>query len=282
MSVARPLRVEYDGAVYHVTSRGNARQLMFMDDPDCLLFLEVLEKSVERFGWLCHAYCLMGNHYHLLLETPVANLSRGMQWLNGVYTQKFNKRHDRVGHVVQGRFKGILVERDVHLRSLTRYVVQNPVRADIVADPADYRWSSFRATAGLDPEPPFLTTDWLLSQFGDDAERARADYRDFVQEGMDDDPWEELRSGMYLCSERFMEGLAEKIGDSREDRELKARERLAARPPLDDLLYGARSRDARDRGICDAVLTHGYTQKEVADYMDLHYSTVSHIVKTNA
>ena len=149
--MARPLRIEFPGALYHVTARGNARAPIFLEDADRQLLLATLGDANERHGWLCHAYCLMPNHYHLLLGTPDANLSRGMRQLNGLYTQRFNRRHDRVGHVFQGRFKGILVEREAHLLELARYIVLNPVRAGIVACAEAYRWSSLRATQDLTP-----------------------------------------------------------------------------------------------------------------------------------
>ena len=174
--MARPLRIEYEGAVYHVTSRGNARQGIFLDDDDRTGFLEILGRVVERYSWICHAYCLMTNHYHLLIETPNANLSRGMRQLNGVYTQAFNRRHERTGHVLQGRFKSILVEKESHLLELARYIVRNPVRAKMVRSPRDWRWSSYRATAGQSEPPGFLTTGWILSQFHQDLEHAARAY----------------------------------------------------------------------------------------------------------
>ena len=127
--MTRPLRLEFPGALYHVTARGNARQGIYLDDQDRHLFLSVLSEVVGRFAWICHAYCLMDNHYHLLIETPQANLSLGMRQLNGVYTQRLNRRHARAGHVFQGRFKAILVERDAYLLKLARYIVLNPLRA---------------------------------------------------------------------------------------------------------------------------------------------------------
>ncbi len=163
--MARPLRIEFPGALYHVTARGNAQRDLFLDDEDRERFLSVLDRVVSRFHLLLHAYCLMDNHYHLLLETPEANLSKAMRQINGVYTQAFNRRHGKVGHVLQGRFKAILVDRDRYLLELCRYVVLNPVRARITRKPDTYRWSSYRASAGLAPVRPFLTTDWLLSQF---------------------------------------------------------------------------------------------------------------------
>jgi putative transposase len=126
--VSCPLRHEYPGAVYHLTSRGNARQKIFLDDTDRKKFLDVLSQAVSRYGWLCHAYSLMDNHYHLLVETPKGNLSIGMRQLNGIYTQAFNRRHRRVGHLFQGRYKAILVQKQAHLLELCRYVVLNPLR----------------------------------------------------------------------------------------------------------------------------------------------------------
>jgi REP element-mobilizing transposase RayT len=125
--MARPLRIEFPGAVYHITSRGNAKQTIFLENQDRHKFLEVLSTVIERCSWLCHAYCLMKNHYHLMIETPEANLSRGMRQLNGVYTQLFNQRHKRVGHLFQGRYKAILVEKDTHLLSLCRYYGEHKI-----------------------------------------------------------------------------------------------------------------------------------------------------------
>jgi putative transposase len=126
--MARPLRLEFAGAIYHLTSRGNAREKVFFSDADRELFLSTLAGVVSRYGWICPAYCLMANHYHLLIETPRANLSNGMRQPNGIYTQRFNRRHNRVGHLFQGRFKAIVVERESHLLELCRYIFLNPLR----------------------------------------------------------------------------------------------------------------------------------------------------------
>jgi len=149
--MARPVRLEFPGAIYHLTARGNAQNDTFLDDEDRHLFLVCFGEIVARLGWLCHAYCLMDNHYHLLIETPDGNLSEGMRQLNGVYTQRFNRRHRRVGHLFQGRFKAIVVERDSYLLELCRYVVLNPLRARRVKHIEHYPWSSYPATMGLVP-----------------------------------------------------------------------------------------------------------------------------------
>ena len=203
--MARPLRIEYEGALYHVTSRGNAGQRIFVDDEDWHAFLEILGDTVERFAWICHAYCLMSNHFHLLLETPDANLSRGMRHLNGVYTQRFNRRHGRSGHVLQGRFKSILVEKETHLLELARYVVLNPVRAMMVRSVRHWPWSSYRATAGQEDPLPLLTTEWILSQFSRNSQEARTQYRKFVRQGRGAEVWDELRGGVLIGSDRFVD-----------------------------------------------------------------------------
>ncbi len=154
--MARPLRIEYPGALYHITSRGNARADIFDDNPDREKFLSILGVVVRKYRWICHGYCLMDNHYHLLVETPESNLCRGMRQINGLYTQGFNRRHGRVGHLFQGRYKSILVEKDSYLLQLSRYIVLNPVKAGMVKAPEDWEWSSYQSTAGLSTAPDFL------------------------------------------------------------------------------------------------------------------------------
>jgi len=191
--MARPLRVEYPGSIYHVTSRGNARADIYLDDADRNLFLETLGDVIGRFGWMCHAWRLMSNHYHLVIETPNSNLSLGMRQLNGVYTQRFNRSHQRVGHLFQGRYKAILVERDSYLLELSRYVVLNPVRAGMADDVAAWTWSSYRATAGLMPCQAWFCRDWLLSQFGKSKSRAVKAYIAFVNDGVGKSIWDDFR-----------------------------------------------------------------------------------------
>ena len=215
--MARPLRIEFSGAIYHVTSRGNAREDICLDDTDRAMFLGVLAEVISRFDWRCHAYCLMGNHYHLLIETPEPNLSKGMRQLNGVYTQRFNRRHGRVGHVFQGRYKAILVERDSYLKELARYVVLNPVRAKRVQHPGDWPWSSYAMTAGKAASPVWLSTDWLLGQFGSQRERAQNAYVRFVEEGQGlPSLWTNLQQQIYLGSHEFIERLQSRLPEEKE------------------------------------------------------------------
>ena len=163
--MSRPLRIEYAGALYHVTSRGDGQKEIYLDDKDRREFLTILGRVCERFNWMVHAYCLMSNHYHILVETPEGNLSQGMRQLNGVYTQSFNKNHKRVGHVYQGRYKAIIVQKDSYLLELSRYVVLNPVRARMVRSVVDWPWSSYRSTCGMTPPYEWQDTDWVLSAF---------------------------------------------------------------------------------------------------------------------
>lgn len=271
--MARPLRLEFPGAVYHVTSRGNARQPIVADDRDRLQFLTLLAHVVDRYGWRCHAYCLMDNHYHLLIETPHPNLSLGMRQLNGRYTQSYNRRHERVGHLFQGRFAAILVEKETHLLELCRYVVLNPVRAHLVAHPRHWAWSSYRATVGETTAPPFLTTDWILGHFGQRVGPAHAQYRTFVAEGRGGPrPWEQLTGQIYLGSESF---IASHQPD-RVIRDMPRRQTQAQRPPLRVLFQ---RRDSPARLIHTAYRRYGYRLAEIAAHLGVHAATVSRRLK---
>jgi putative transposase len=176
----RPPRIQIPNGVYHVTARGNRRQAVFVTDADRRSFLYLLGAVSRRFGWKCGGYCLLPDHYHLLVETLDANLSRGMQHLNGRYAQLFNHVHGFDGHVFQGRFHAVLVGRDPHLLEVIRYIALNPVRAGFCSDPADWHWGSYRALAGHEASPPFLDERSLLGRFGRDQPAARATFRAFI------------------------------------------------------------------------------------------------------
>ncbi len=235
--MARPLRIEFPGAIYHVTSRGNAQTSIFLDDIDRNTFLSVLGLTLHRFNVLCHAYCLMTNHFHLLLETPDANLSKAMRQLNSVYTQAFNRRHGRVGHVLQGRFKSIVVDREAYLLELCRYIVLNPVRACMVKEPGKYPWSSYRDTAGLGKKPDFLAVDWILEQFGADRAQARKEYRLFVKAGLDaESPWNDLKGQCLLGDDPFLEKIFPLLKDKSAFKEIPRVQRFADRPALEEVI----------------------------------------------
>jgi putative transposase len=265
--MARPLRLEFPGAVYHLTSRGNARQRIFFTDKDREVFLKTLSHVISRFSWICHAYCLMGNHYHILIETPKANLSLGMRQLNGVYTQSFNRRHRRVGHLFQGRFKAILIEKDSYLLELCRYIVLNPLRVKRNGEVGAWKWSSYRPTAGLTSVPEFLTVDWVVAQFGKSRAAAQKRYREFVREGLASRPWEELRGQIYLGSEEFIE---EHSAKNLALKEIPQAQLHATKPPLDRIFARLGK-----KGIVLAYREHGYRMREIAAHLGVHYATVS-------
>jgi putative transposase len=280
--MARALRIEYVGAVYHATSRGNEKKAVFLDDEDRISFLEILEEVTERFRWLCHAYCLMDNHYHLLIETPEGNLSKGMKHLNGMYTQAFNRKNHRVGHLFQGRYKAVLIEKESHLLEVARYVVLNPVRAKMVENPSRWKWSSYKATAGFCKTPDYLTVDWVLGRFGKDSKIAEKGYRKFVSEGMKDtDIWKHVRGQMLLGGIDFANTFKEVLKEKRDSREIPKLQRYIDRPDLSKIFTERllRKREQRDEMIVRSVMQYGYDQAEVANYLGIHYSTVSKIVK---
>ena len=176
-------QIEYADALYHVTSRGDRQEDIYLGGDDRLDQLEVLAQTCHRFNWVVHAYCQMTNHYHLLVETVDGNLSKGMCQLNGVYTQHFNRRHNQMGHLYQGRYKAIVVQKDSYHLELSRYIVLNSIRAHMVKSLNQWQWSSYPAAMGIATESPWLDTDWLLSQFGKQRKRAREKYHEFMMPG---------------------------------------------------------------------------------------------------
>ena len=276
--MARPLRLQFPGGIYHVAARGNDRQEIFLDDEDRSRFLIVLASVVVRYRVRCHAYCLMGNHYHLLLETPEGNLSATMRQLNGVYTQRFNRRHERCGHVLQGRFGAELVRRDAHLYEACRYIVLNPVRAGLVSHPGDWAWSSFRATAGRMPVPGFLSVDRVRSLSGGSSLTSAVQaYVRYVEKALGDD--DRTLAG-FRSKHPVAGGQPEQPMDDHESAiarctEFPRAQRFAHRPSLDVLFAGVATRSERDARSVTAVRDHGYSLKEVGDFIGRHYVTVS-------
>jgi putative transposase len=266
--MSRPLRLDFEDAIHHVTARGNAREPVYRDEIDRALWKETLAHTVERFGWIVLAYCQMGNHFHLLLETPRPNLSRGMRQLNGLYAQRFNRRHGRVGHLFQARFHASLVERGEHLLALAAYVPLNPVRAGLCAQPVQWRWSSYRATLGLEP-PAFVAIDRLLDLFGETREEARERYRSYVEDGVEDQT--RLESRIFLGSEQFV---AECTRDLERLAEVPRRHWQPYRPPLPEIL-----RNSEDAHIVAAYSQWGYTMREIAEQLGVHYATVSRRIR---
>jgi putative transposase len=281
LTMARPLRIEYDGAVYHVTSRGNVRQDIFLDEGDKEEFLDILCSVVKRFNWLLHAYCLMDNHYHLLIETQDGNLSAGMRQLNGIYTQRINRRHNRVGHIMQGRYKAILIDKETYLAELSRYIVLNPVRAGMRKKPEQWKWSSYGKTAGIGEGCKCLTTDWLLGQFAKTRKIAQQRYIEFVNAGINGDkPWDKLVGQVLMGDEGFIERMKPLLEDKDKIQEIPREQRHSARPTLKKILKGKNNdREALESAACEAHVRYGYRLKEIAGEIGVHYATVSRMVK---
>lgn len=275
--MARPLRIQFSGAFYHVTSRGNAREAIYLNDTDRKHFLELLANTCRRNQWLCHAYCLMGNHYHLLIETQQPTLSKGMKYLNGSYTQGFNRAHKRVGHVFQGRFKAILVEQDSYLTELSRYIALNPVRAGMVRSAKDWPWSSYRAMAGLSAPERCLTTDLVLAVFGRSGDLAGRAYREFVKQGRGQpSPWESLKNQVFLGSDEFVEGMQCRLDPEQSLSDIPIRQKS---PPKKPLNYYCRLSCSRDQALAKAYLSGHYTLTEVGQAFGVSYATVSRATK---
>lgn len=271
--MARPLRIEFAGAFYHLTSRGNELQRIFLDDRDRRSFLSGLAEVRERYGWIFHAYCLMDNHYHLMAETPEPNLARGMKLLNACHTQNVNRRHDRVGHLFQGRYKSILVDRDAYMKELARYIVLNPVRAGMVAHPGEWKWSSYRATVGSAPVTEFLTIEALLLMFGTSLAEARARFTKFVEQGIDEPgPWNQLKNQIYLGPDGFVEDAMNRIAPARSFRDTPEVQRLAPPRPLD--FYREKFPNTRE-AMVEAYLSGHFTLEEVGRAFGVGRSTVS-------
>jgi putative transposase len=263
--MARPLRLLVENGHYHVTSRTWDRSALFRDDEHRLEFLDRLSLTVERFDWRCLAYCLMGNHFHLLVLTPLANLDRGMQRLNSGYAQWFNRQGARRGPVLQNRYHGTLIQREPHLLEVFRYIALNPVRAGLCRNPHRYVWSSHAATAGLGPIPGFLAArhvhDLFASSHGGDG---RESYRAFVAAAVDSAQVEPPVHG----DDEFVR---EAMQDVTRDPEIPRRHWSAGRPSLRELLPGC----ATGAELSFAYRNHGYTMASMAAHLRCHVSTIS-------
>lgn len=274
--MGRPLRLEFAGAIYHVTSRGDRQEAIFRNDGDRHAWQTILASVCKRFRWVVHAFCQMGNHYHLVVETLDGNLARGMRQLNGEFTRRFNFRNATVGHLFQGRYHAILVQRQAYLLELSRYVVLNPVRAGMVATPDAWPWSSYAITCCDAPAPEWLSTDWLLNQFGVQRADAIHAYREFVSDGFGrPSPLLNTRHNLVLGDDDFVkrlhdgEALVDKTETSRSQKKGVA---LA-------LHEYRRSFANPAQAMATAYLDGAYTMAEVATHFAVHYRTVSRAVK---
>lgn len=281
--MARPLRIEFAGATYHVTSRGDRREAIYLDDEDRFAFLDVLGNVLQRFDAAVLAFCLMSNHYHLVLTTRGANLSALMRQLNGVYTQRFNRRHDKVGHVFQGRFKAILVDRDAYLMQVCRYVELNPVRAKMVAAPENWAWSSYRANTGAVPAPEWLDVEslhgYLLGRrvvAPADTRAAQVAYADLATRSPDLSLWDgALRQQIFLGDDVFVERMQAQVASSG----LAARE--VPRPQRSrpySLAQWLATCATREEAFRQAHVSSGMTMSAIAAAAGLSVARVSQLI----
>lgn len=274
--MARPLRLEFADALYHVTSRGDRRGLIYLDDTDRAFWLQVLAEVCARFHFVVHSFCQMSNHYHLLLETEDANLAQGMRQLNGIYSQYFNRRHNMVGHVFQGRYNAILVQKENYLLELARYIVLNPVRAKVVAQPEDWPWSSYRLMTGAAAPPSWLSVQWILEKFNAPQPEAIAAYRSFVQAGIGKiTPLASAHGQLILGDEAFIARfhikvpLAKAYGVSR-------KHRSALVPSLQAYLDGYPD---RDEAMAKAYATSAYTIEAIAQHFKVAHKTAARAIR---
>ena len=275
----RAPRVQFQGAIYHVMSRGNRKATIFEDDDDRRRFLDIFAEAAERYTVTAYSYCLMGNHYHAVIETPCGNVSAAMGFINGGFTQASNRRHDWTGHLLGGRFKSLTIDDHVYLRNANAYVVLNPVAAGLVSAPVDWVWSSYRATAGLATPPEFLSLDWLESVFGGPTHQdAQRRYREFVSappDTLDAD----IEGGVLYGSASFEERVRSAIGVNLYRARVPREYRALARPPLPELFEGRLSKRERNSRILRAHVVHGYRLSEIAASLGLHPNTLSKIVQ---
>lgn len=271
----RPLRIEYCGALYHVTARGDRQGAIYRSDHDRLVWLSMLGETCSRFNFVVHAYCQMTNHYHLLLETVDGRLSCGMRYLNGNYSQYFNRTHNLVGHVYQGRYAAILCQRDAYLQELARYIELNPVRARMRDLPDEWPWSSYRSTIGLADAPTWLQSDLVLGHFASNHQAAQRAYREFVLAGIGGpNPLRAVKNQMLLGDEEFCHRVVgvEVAGDLYE---ITRTQRLAIAYPLLD--YFTRYQDPKE-AMARAYLSLGHSMPEIARYARVSVKTVSRAV----
>jgi len=286
--MARPLRIAYPGAFYHVTSRGNEQKDVFKSQRDREKFLEYLASATERYGAVIHVYCLMSNHYHLLLETPAGNLSQIMRHINGAYTTYFNIKRKRSGHLFQGRFKAILVEADEYATELSRYIHLNPVRTGMAERPEDYRWSSYRSYIGQNAAPEWLKMGMIHGYFGKKAEEAGKKYRTFVVDLLGteyDSPLQNTFGTAVLGSGEFIEMVtATHLTDQPVNRDVPALRQFIDRPSPEDILkavtalMGENKKQARQVGM---HLCHKYSGGNLRELGELFNVGISAITEAS-
>ncbi len=283
--MARPLRIQYPGAFYHITSRGNEQKEIFKSKRDREKFLLYLESATERYKAAIHAYCLMNNHYHLLMETPGGNLSEIMRHINGAYTTYFNFKRNRSGHLMQGRYKAILIEGDAYAKELSRYIHLNPVRAGAITRPQDYPWSSYQYYSGAKEGPEWLKVAFILGFFAKRLSTAQKKYREFVEKKIgqeEESPLKEVIFSTILGSMEFVKAVSKKhLGGKRADREVPALRKLSGQISIAEIEKAAEEvfmKEAKTGRKVSLYLSHrhsGMKLKEIGEYFGISESGVT-------
>ena len=283
--MGRQLRIEYPGAYYHVTSRGNERRDVFKSQKDREQFISYLESAVVRYGAVIHAYCLMSTHFHILIETPSGNLSQIMQHINGAYTIYFNTKRKRSGHLFQGRYKAILIEADEYAAELSRYIHLNPVRAGMVTKPEEYPWSSYRDYVGERKSPGWLKTGFILGYFGNKASDSEGKYRKFVEDLLDkeyDSPLDTAVAATMLGGVEFIREMTETHIDGKHlDRDLAALRTLSNHPTMDTIIQAVKSVIGEHERLAEKASIHlchkysGAKLKEIGERFGIGQSAVT-------
>jgi len=273
--MSRRHRIVFCGAIYHVMARGNRKQRIFVDDVDRRRFLVILAIALQKYGADCFAYCLMGNHFHLVIHTPHANIPNVMHHLDGLYAQYVNWRHGHTGHLLDGPYTAILIDDTAYLRNAIGYVLRNPVEAGLVSDAGQWQWSSYKATMGKAPLK-FLTLTWLRQLF--DAATLKGS-RELLAECVRNEPEEyaDLVRAVAEGSQEFKQRVRRVIGATLYRAALPRAYRALSRPSLPVLFAGVK-RSERRPTILRAHVVHGYLLTEIAHYLDLHPTTISRIV----
>ena len=275
--MARPRRICYPGALYHVFSRGNNKSRIFLSDEDCSHFFQVATEAWEKYHARWRFVMLMKTHYHTSVQTPLANISDIMKHVNGQFAQAWNARHGTTGHVFDGPFEAIPVEDDRYAQTLLRYIAWNPVKAGYVDHPAKWPWTTYRATAGLESPPPFLDLSWLQGFFGcPTLPAAQQAFVDCIDCGPVD---EDLEDEIVLGSDAFKKQIRERIGAARFKVTVPRSYRALGRPELGELFSGLDDLEERNLMIRRAHVVHGYRLCEIARALALHPNHVSKVLR---
>lgn len=282
--MTRPARTEIKNGVFLVSAYSVEKSPAFTCTQDMEMFLHIISSVTETSGWKCHGYCLLKDHYHLIIETPKTNLSKGMRQINGLYTQYFNRTYTTAGSLFRGRFKSVILDKNQYLLPIARHIVLNPVRLGYAASTAEYRWSSYNETCGNSNVSSFLYPDWILEQLGSKRKKAQKKYKKYIQDGINTiSPLLAVRQQVFLGSDEFIEKIKKKTRRKTEKKLNKLHAKQLSRPSLNDIFFNTLSdKKKRNRAIQKAHGKFGYSLKEIGQFLKLHYTTISKILNNRS